>query len=917
MLNHNKGFTVCLLVSILLIASCSLFDSGSKKTRGTQGLLGQDGTTVVGNNNNTDPGSGTASCINNTWYNAGSCVPCPTDSTADASGTACICLLGTFNPSNNSCGDCDADQRRTVVSGNIMCVDCPANSTASTDHNTCVCSNGYGTYSPQQNECIIPTSPDLLRLYVDNAPTATQLDFGNSCSTDAPASHILKIDKTTNVNPVNLVYLSLAGSGNNNIYTSDGFAIRTTNGQIPYNVNIDTNYSLPIYSSPVPLMGMSSMQYRVSFVPPAGAAEGTVYTKTVTAKVNSPSAPGDYITKTFTLRSTVHCPEVSYKFTLDTTSGTNIGTYNYAALQTDPTADLLRISAGVTKDLTLTILNTGAKQIKVRSFALCTGTTTCTNTSNNNFVITEGVQNTSTGDPIEIGDSGYYTLSFTSPSPAVATDTVFNSTLLYKVEYLNSSNVLTTDTRRLHLTATRPQMGVAYKLYITDPYSNPQEKTVFDTATPTATPSFDCGTFINGQCNYNASGGKAVTLKIENLGSDPLNISAIGLTNTSSSNFYSGCSGYNSPISQNNAWSCSILCKCPTTNTVATNNGVLQVTLNSSLTHNVALTSKFVPASGYSVTIGGAAPPYVFNLSGAAEGGTATAQFKIDNFGGTPVTLQSLPPFGFTESGGKYELSNCSATAPATIAAGTAFTCTITAKKPAGLHTSSWNINPTINGTANTFKIAAYYLVPCTGSQWSYTGFQPCQTCSTGTPDATVDYYTGMTLHQNCPNPGSGTGGCFKKGTKIATTKGDVNIEEIKVGDILYSYDLVNKSIVENKVVELLVHKNFKDPATLVTLEDGTKIYSTKKHPFFSPAKKHFLHLKKFKVGDKVLVYKDKAFKEMKIKSFEDQPFFDVEYNIHLEKDPHNYIANGAIVHNAQDTGSGTGTGTGGGDDGK
>lgn len=918
---------ITLTIIITIIGSCSLFDSNKRK--GSRGLPGIDSSSEEA----AIPEG--VECGLTQWWDGSDCVDCPVGSSPVSSGTSCVCATGVFDPSTNACADCDVGERRTTVSGVITCVPCPTNSTSSTDHSTCICNSGYGTFSPTANQCIVSTT-NLLRLYADNATSATTLDFGEVCPA-SPDTHILKIDKTLNIMPVNLVFLSLS-TLNNSYTSSSGFKIRTMTGSVPYNVNVDTNYSLPIYSNPVPLAvpGGYPLSYKLSFEPSSSVANGTIVNGTVTAKVNDPNIPGSYLTKQLSLKAKVNCVAHGYKFDIKDSNDALLNSFDYQALQSEPTADLLRISAGLTRDFTLTVTNIGSKQIKIKNMSMCTGTTNCTPDSN--FSIVQGVYEVSTGDVLEPsfdgvtpGDSEVYSFSFTSPSPATTSDTVFNANIRYQVEYLNELGVLTTDNKKLMLKATRPMAGVAYKISVNDYYATPQEKLIFDTQTSTSTLSFDCGTFISGDCNFNAYGSKMVTVKIENIGSDPLEIPFIGLTGASTDDYFYGCSGgYSVPVSQNDARECSLLCKCPPSNVSAlvNNFGNLQVTLNST-THDIQLKSTWAPSGVYSLTVGGEAIP-IFDviMTSSTPPAAVSKTLKLENLGATPITLNK---FAGTTSGvpslspGAFNISNCniytqsgsitgSPSIPASIPAYGSYRCTMTATANTTLTSTSWNFTYKVGADAEkNFKVAAQYRPRCTGTTYSIGGYSHtatgglgCSSCST-TVGTSQDYHTGRTLNITCYDPS--VGGCFKKGTKVRTPKGDVNIEDVKVGDIVMSYDDIKKKIVENKVKEVLVHKDFKDPATILTLEDGSKTYVTKKHPYYSPADKKFKHLKEFKVGDKVLVQKDGELKELGIKGFKDQGFFDVEYNLHLSKGPHTYFANGAVVHNAQYTGE---VGTGG-----
>lgn len=73
---------------------------------------------------------------------------------------------------------------------------------------------------------------------------------------------------------------------------------------------------------------------------------------------------------------------------------------------------------------------------------------------------------------------------------------------------------------------------------------------------------------------------------------------------------------------------------------------------------------------------------------------------------------------------------------------------------------------------------------------------------------------------------------CFPAGTKINTPNGYVNIEDIKIGDIVYSYNH-SCGIIEEKEVDETFKKNITNLIT-ITLSNGKKIECTENHPFYT-----------------------------------------------------------------------------------
>lgn len=73
---------------------------------------------------------------------------------------------------------------------------------------------------------------------------------------------------------------------------------------------------------------------------------------------------------------------------------------------------------------------------------------------------------------------------------------------------------------------------------------------------------------------------------------------------------------------------------------------------------------------------------------------------------------------------------------------------------------------------------------------------------------------------------------CFPKDVKIKTTNGEKYISDIKIGDIVYSYDERNEKIITNEVLEIY-ERMYNGNFIIVELEDGTKLKMTENHQVF------------------------------------------------------------------------------------
>ena len=81
-------------------------------------------------------------------------------------------------------------------------------------------------------------------------------------------------------------------------------------------------------------------------------------------------------------------------------------------------------------------------------------------------------------------------------------------------------------------------------------------------------------------------------------------------------------------------------------------------------------------------------------------------------------------------------------------------------------------------------------------------------------------------------------GGCFAAGTKISTPAGDLNIEDVKSGDIVYAYDFGERKVVEGTVAK--THQHFTYHWVDIEM-DGETIHATRSHPFWVESEQRWL----------------------------------------------------------------------------
>ena len=135
---------------------------------------------------------------------------------------------------------------------------------------------------------------------------------------------------------------------------------------------------------------------------------------------------------------------------------------------------------------------------------------------------------------------------------------------------------------------------------------------------------------------------------------------------------------------------------------------------------------------------------------------------------------------------------------------------------------------------------------------------------------------------------------CHKKGSKVLRVRDDaeeVNIEDIKEGDFLLSYDTKEKTLVPKKVLKTF-EKDVSDQLEIV-LYNGEKVFTSKTTELFSVLEDDFKYASEFKVGDFLL--STIGFEEIiEIK----ESSYDEKYYDFTIEDTHNFFVNGILSHN-------------------
>lgn len=137
------------------------------------------------------------------------------------------------------------------------------------------------------------------------------------------------------------------------------------------------------------------------------------------------------------------------------------------------------------------------------------------------------------------------------------------------------------------------------------------------------------------------------------------------------------------------------------------------------------------------------------------------------------------------------------------------------------------------------------------------------------------------------------TNSCFLKDTKVLIKNGNKNINDIKQGDLVLTYNELTHNTEYKEVINLIIHENANEE--LLTLHfDNYELDVTSSHRFFINNK--WIEAINLKIDDEVMYY-DNTYH--KIELIEKRLQKDTYYNLEV-KDNHNYFVSekGVLVHN-------------------
>ena len=137
---------------------------------------------------------------------------------------------------------------------------------------------------------------------------------------------------------------------------------------------------------------------------------------------------------------------------------------------------------------------------------------------------------------------------------------------------------------------------------------------------------------------------------------------------------------------------------------------------------------------------------------------------------------------------------------------------------------------------------------------------------------------------------------CFKKNTKVLTNKGYINIQDIKVNDLVVSYNIDSNKNEYSKVIKTFEHKDTKDYLYKI-VSNSIVIEATSKHPIcIDNGKMEYIEAEKIKISDKIV---DLDGNKHLVDKIEFNEIVDTFYNLEVENNHNYYVTeNNILVHN-------------------
>jgi len=153
-------------------------------------------------------------------------------------------------------------------------------------------------------------------------------------------------------------------------------------------------------------------------------------------------------------------------------------------------------------------------------------------------------------------------------------------------------------------------------------------------------------------------------------------------------------------------------------------------------------------------------------------------------------------------------------------------------------------------------------------------------------------------------------GTCLKYNTRIETENGYSEIQNIKIGDLVWSFDTITQTKVLSKVLDT-VNSGIKKTYKISTKNNFIDVSKEHKVLYYNTNSKNFEYKNtlEFKIGDLLVVDKINTNNDIQNRlndNFIIEPIVSIEdsgehetYDIFVENNNHNFYANGIVVHNS------------------
>ena len=136
---------------------------------------------------------------------------------------------------------------------------------------------------------------------------------------------------------------------------------------------------------------------------------------------------------------------------------------------------------------------------------------------------------------------------------------------------------------------------------------------------------------------------------------------------------------------------------------------------------------------------------------------------------------------------------------------------------------------------------------------------------------------------------------CFAAGTLIDTPGGSVAIEELEVGDVVWSYDLVSGARVPARVTTTFQAED--QPMQRLVLGNGNELWVTSEHPFYVDGE--WVEAGELTAGVELFYQEAGELQAIELRELASSSVRGTVYNIEVEGH-HNFFAGGVLVHNKQ-----------------